>query len=73
MTLTRYLSEQCLTYEAFAKLVGTNRKTVWRWCGKTPEIPRPDMMRRIVEVTEGAVMPNDFYLDMEVADGCAKG
>lgn len=61
MTLKAYLSSQGLTYEAFADLIGVaNAATAWRYAnGK--RIPRPAVMRRIVEATGGAVQPADFY------------
>lgn len=62
MTLSKYLSEQSLTHEAFGILIGTDRKTVWRYA-RGLCIPRPERMRRIVEVTGGKVGPQDFLDD----------
>ncbi len=60
MTLTQYLSQQDLTHEAFAALIGVNPSTAWRYAnGK--RMPCRAAMRRIVEVTNGAVGPADFY------------
>lgn len=46
----------------FAQAVGTSHPVVVRWC-QGRHVPRPDMMRRIVAVTGGAVTPADFYAD----------
>tara|TARA_Y100001938_G_C8060736_1_gene417055 strand:- start:702 stop:950 length:249 start_codon:yes stop_codon:yes gene_type:complete len=58
-----------LSYAKLAKLVGQNEATVARrWCmppGHPNQlIPRKGKnMDRIIEVTQGSVMPNDFYLE----------
>ena len=45
----------------FARLIGVgSRMAVMRY-RRGERIPRPDVMRRIVEVTEGQVGPADFY------------
>lgn len=59
MTLMQYLSEQGLTYEAFGALIGVTTPTAWRYAHGHRH-PRPAVMRRIVEATDGAVGPQDF-------------
>ena len=54
-------------YRQLAELLGASHATVARrWCldigNKDRMIPAPDFMERIVNVTDGAVTPNDFYL-----------
>lgn len=45
----------------FARLIGVgSRMAVLRY-RRGERIPRPDVMRRIVEVTQGQVGPADFY------------
>ena len=54
-----YLKENSLNDSQFALLVGRNQSTVCRW--RKPGA-RPDhaAMKKIFEVTNGAVTPNDF-------------
>ena len=59
MTLSEFLSERGLTDERFAQSVGVTRTTVLRW--RNGLLPERDTMARIVEATDGAVTPNDFY------------
>lgn len=59
MTLSQYLSQQDLTHEAFAALIGVNPSTAWRYANGKRQ-PRRAIMRRIVKVTAGAVGPQDF-------------
>lgn len=40
--------------------LGVGREAVRKWL-RGERIPRPEVMRRIVEVTEGKVGPADFY------------
>lgn len=60
MTLANWLKSQALNQGAFAAKIGATQTAVSRYCsGK--RIPPRHIMRRIVEVTDGAVTPNDFY------------
>lgn len=60
MTLADWLSKNDLSATDFAKTIGCAQATVQRYiAGK--RIPEPDMMSAIVEATQGAVTPNDFY------------
>ena len=67
MTLEDFRKQQKLTYKQLAELLGASHATVARrWClgidAKDRMIPAPEFMERIVSVTNGSVMPNDFYL-----------
>ena len=67
MTLDDFRRQQKLTYRQLAELLGASHATVARrWCldidNKDRMIPAPNFMERIVNVTDGAVTPNDFYL-----------
>jgi len=48
------------------KLGASHAKDVTRWCIRPDQpgqvIPSKKYMHRIIEVTGGEVMPNDFYL-----------
>jgi hypothetical protein len=66
MKLLQYLSDQKISDESFGGLVGASSHGVRKW--KYGErIPRADQMRRIAEITCGAVQPNDFILHADEA------
>ena len=66
MTLDQYRQEKKLTYLALAKLLGIDQATMARrWClprahpqSQTPSAKNMDL---IIERTQSAVTPNDFY------------
>lgn len=60
MTLKEYLSQQGLTCEAFADKIGVKAPTAWRYANGH-RIPRPTIMARIADATDGAVTAQDFY------------
>lgn len=61
MTLSDYLKANELTLTEFARRIGTSHaRTVERYA-KGQQVPNREMMTRIVEVTGGAVTPNDFF------------
>ena len=49
----------------FAEKIGVGRRSVYDYCGKKggnkTSIPRPNIMKRIIEETEGKVTIADFY------------
>ena len=57
--LKAYRKARGLTMEEFARKVGVQRAAVSKW--ERGSIPRPEIMRRIVEVTGGEVTAQDFY------------
>jgi hypothetical protein len=61
MKLTQYLREKCLDDETFASLSSGafSPEAVRKWRFGV-RIPRPEQMRLIFELTQGAVTPNDF-------------
>ena len=59
MTLDRFLASQEITRAAFAARIGVSRVTLQRYLAGD-RFPRPDVLRRIATVTEGAVTANDF-------------
>ena len=59
MTLHAYLRERGLTYEAFGNLIDVSAQAVWRYTHGRRH-PRPEIMRRIIAATDGAVGPQDF-------------
>ena len=63
MTLDQYRLEKGWSYGKLAQVldVGHSRMTS-RWC-KGEVIPAREHMVRIMELTHGAVTPNDFYIE----------
>lgn len=66
MTLDQYRKSNRLSLAALAAQLGASHATVVRrWCLplEHPQsmIPSPQFMLRIVDLTGGAVQPNDFY------------
>ena len=59
MTLDCYLKKHGLTHTAFATRIGSTVQSVHRYV-HGQRYPRPEIMRRIVEATDGAVTANDF-------------
>jgi len=61
MTLTEYMTNHNLSDAELASQVGCSVGAVrkWRYRERTP---RPEQMRRIHEITAGAVTPNDFLV-----------
>jgi transcriptional regulator with XRE-family HTH domain len=60
MQIKAYLEEKGFTDAAFAELIGVDRSTVTRM-RKNGQTPGAETMRRIAEVTNGAVTANDFF------------
>lgn len=56
----RFLAENKITAEDMATRIGASVSAVRKWA-RDERIPGKDQMRRIAEVTDGAVMPIDFY------------
>tara|TARA_Y100000004_G_scaffold136481_1_gene154574 strand:+ start:3291 stop:3521 length:231 start_codon:yes stop_codon:yes gene_type:complete len=73
MTLNEWRTKEGYSYRGLAKKLGAGGATsVRRWClpqsHKDRLIPNVMYMQRIVDVSQGAVMPNDFYLRREFDD-----
>ena len=67
MTLDEYRRQKGWSYAHLARLLGASHATMARrWCldfdvtDKT--IPNQEYMDRIVRISLGEVMPNDFYI-----------
>ena len=58
--LRQWRTSQELSVDALAAMVPCTRQTWYAW-ERFATIPPEAMMRRIVEITAGAVQPNDFY------------
>lgn len=62
MKLASYMADNHLTDEQMASQIGNvSISGLKKWL-RDERVPRPDQMRRIAEVTSGAVTPNDFIL-----------
>ena len=62
MTLSDYLRKNQLSFTDFGKSIGITSQAVARH-SRGERWPRPEIMRRIVNATDGSVMPNDFLDD----------
>ena len=67
MTLEDFRKQQKLSYKQLAELLGASHATVARrWClprgHKDRLIPNENYMDKIILLTNGEVMPNDFYV-----------
>lgn len=60
MKIRFYLKSNKITQAEFAALVGTSAQAISCFC-LGQRIPRPDVMRKIFDATNGAVTPNDFF------------
>ncbi len=60
MTLREYLEQTGQTAAQFARLVGTGRMNVSRWA-RGERRPRPHMIRKIADKTEGRVVLADWF------------
>lgn len=60
MKIRSYLKSNKITQAEFAALVGTSAQAISCFC-LGQRIPRPDVMRKIFDATNGAVTPNDFF------------
>lgn len=62
MTLDEYLKSTGQSQVQFAQLIGKDQSTVQRYV-RGQRIPGPETMVLIAKVTDGTVLPNDFYPD----------
>jgi len=61
MTLESYINKfHKGSLTGFAKEGDFKLTSVWRWV-KEGVVPRPGAIKRVAEVTDGAVGPADFY------------
>ena len=58
--LATYLAEEGLSVAKFAERLGVEKMTVYRYISKG-RVPRPSIMRKIVEETTGQVTPDSFF------------
>jgi len=70
MTLRQYIKIKNLSYGQMARMLGIKHaKVIQRWTlpfgHKERSIPRQEYMMKILERTDGAVQPNDFYIERE--------
>lgn len=60
MKLNSFLAQNAVSQKDFAKSIDEKVARV-NWYCLEKRIPRPDVMRKIYEATDGQVTPNDFY------------
>lgn len=66
MKLGAWLTKKKTTPEAFAALIEVDPVSVRRYIAGTRR-PKPVIMTRIIEATQGDVTANDFLVEVEVA------
>ena len=59
MTLGQYLAEESISPATFGALIGVTDESVRRY-SHGQRYPRPEIMRRIIAATDGAVGPQDL-------------
>ncbi len=70
MKLGDYVAKSRLTLSEFAETVGVSATSMSRYAaGK--RVPRPEILRRIVAATGGAVRADDFFADERASDTAA--
>lgn len=60
MKLNCFLARNAVTQKDFAESIGEKVARV-NWYCLEKRIPRPSVMRKIFDATQGQVTPNDFY------------
>lgn len=66
MTLREWLDQSGTTQVVFAARIGVAQSTVARWCAGV--MPRPDQLRRIRDLTGGAVTADSFLSPQQAAE-----
>ena len=66
MKLRPYLQEKKITISAFAALIDVSVPAVHRYVAGE-RFPHERVLKRIVEVTDGAVQPADFFSEESAA------
>jgi len=59
MDIRSYLDRERLTPPEFAGRIDVTVPALYRYMAG--RVPRAEVMQKIIEVTQGAVMPNDFF------------
>lgn len=67
MKLATYMADKGISARQMADLIGeVSESGVRKWM-YAERVPRLEQMRRIADVTDGAVQPNDFILSESAA------
>lgn len=64
MKLIEWRKLQRLTQVELANELEVSQTNIATWENER-SVPSPKLMRRIIELTKGAVMPNDFYNEIQ--------
>ncbi|WP_439816806.1 helix-turn-helix domain-containing protein [Zavarzinia sp. CC-PAN008] len=70
MDIPSYLAQSGLTLTSFAERAGVSVAAMSRYA-RGRQIPRPEVMRRLIEASGRQIGPDDFYLDAPVPDAPA--
>lgn len=66
MKLAAWMDREEVDDQELAKLVSKDRSTIYRIRTGTHK-PSPDLMAAIAKVTNGEVLPNDYFDDLPIA------
>ena len=72
MTLKEFLKIKKISIEDFAREMGLSYAAVRQYTN-AGRVPKPKVMRLIINVTGGAVQPNDFFAANDDAEPDDKG
>ena len=61
MQLKNWLDSNNMKVSDLARAMKITHCVALRWCKNT--VPRPKYIKKIYEITKGAVRPEDFYTD----------
>lgn len=64
MRLNDYLADKRMTAEEFAMALGVTSAALSRYV-TGDRVPRPAIMRKIIDLTAGRVTPNDFICPVD--------
>lgn len=72
MLLKEFLKIKKISIEDFAREMGLSYAAVRQYTN-AGRVPKPKVMRQIINVTNGAVQPNDFFASTDNAEPDDKG
>lgn len=72
MLLKEFLKIKKISIEDFAREMGLSYAAVRQYTN-AGRVPKPKVMRQIINVTNGAVQPNDFFASNDNAEPDDKG
>ena len=68
MKLSLWMKKNNISDNKLARLLGVGGPAVWKW-RKGIRLPREDLMRKIFDITQESVTPNDFFMNRKTKEG----